>query len=503
MLPASRKILPLFILVLLSPALKAQQDKLAVDSIVTRIKELLEVYNERTLYVDTSDYETGGYHADNINLQIASSLGACNEIVRLVIKGADVNNMSGGVATPLHYAVTSGSKLAVEVLLLLGAEPDKYDVYGNTPLIAAVRSNDLEMSELLIRYGASVLKADRFGSTPLHHAVALGYFYIADMLLYYDAPLETRDVEGNTPLMTGVSFSYYDICDLLLQNGADPDAGDKKGFTPLMAAAQNGDTLLLKMLTDAGANLYAFNREGLDALGCAIRSGNREAVRFLLKAGNRWVYKDRNLKYPMALAEYYGQRSIIQLLKEYGLDSPGKEYSLEKMSFTAGALFSTHYMLMTGSVSLSDPERKFGVSAGAAFNPFYYRLLVKGSDNVIYQYRVNTSVISAGLFREFMLHKNYINSKLSFIPSLSAGYRFYSRYAGSDNKPDAGFCIIPSAEIKCNIQNFGLSAGLTYLKTPFYKVSPVWFSLKVTYSIGQTSSGATFKRIRLYNYEQN
>lgn len=487
----------------LSPLIKAQQDSLAVDSIVTRINALLEVYKERALYVDTSDYVTGGYSADDINLQIAASFGACDEIVRLVIKGADVNNMEGNVATPLHYAVASGSRLAVEILLLLGALPDKYDVYGNTPLISAVRSNDLEMSELLIRYGAPVSQTDRFGSTPLHHAVALGYFYIADMLLYYDAPLEARDVEGNTPLLAGVSFGYYDICDLLLQNGADPNVADKKGFTPLMVAAQNGDTLILRMLTDAGANIYAFNDEGLDALGCAVRSGNSNAVLFLLSKGNRWKYPDENLKHPMALAEYYGRKDIIPLLMRYGMSRQKKQFALDRFTCSAGAIFTTHYLMLTGSVALSDPETRYGLSAGAAFNPFNYRLLVKGSDDVIYQYRVNSSVLSAGLFREFLLSKNFGNSKMSFIPSISAGYRFYSKYAGTNDKPDDSFCLIPSAEMKWSLKNFGLSAGVTYLKTPYHKVSPAWFSLRISYAIGKTSSGAAAKKIRLYNYEQN
>jgi ankyrin repeat protein len=501
MSPANKKILILIFLGLLSTALKAQPDSLAVDSIVTRINNLLEVYNERTLYVDTSDYVSTGFDAEDINLQIAASLGACNEIVRLYVRGADVNNMAGGVATPLHYAVSSGSKEATEILLLLGALPDKYDVYGNTPLISAVRSDDLEIAELLIRYGASVSQTDRSGSTPLHHAIALGYFYIADMLLYYDAPTDIKDNEGNTPLMVGVNFGYYDMCDLLLQNGADPNAPDKKGFTPLMIAAQNGDTLMLKMLFNAGANLYAFNREGVDALGCAIRNGHKEATLFLLDNGNKWEYRDNNEKQPVSLAEYYGRRDLIPLLNEHGLKSP-MELSLEKIRLSAGAMFTSHYFLLSGSVALFEPRVRAGIVVSAAFNPFRYRLLLEGEGDVIYQYRVNTSVISAGFFKELMFRKNFGNSKLSFMPAISAGYRFYSRYSGTNDKPDAGFCLIPSAEMKLTYHNFGLSGGLTYLSTPYYKVSPLWFSLKVSYTPGKDSSAASAKKIRLYNYEQ-
>ncbi|HOR09461.1 MAG TPA: hypothetical protein PLM05_05595, partial [Bacteroidales bacterium] len=60
-----------------------------------RIREILEVYNDRTVYVDTSEYVHGFEGADDINLQTAASTGACSEIIRLVSRGADVNTHFG------------------------------------------------------------------------------------------------------------------------------------------------------------------------------------------------------------------------------------------------------------------------------------------------------------------------------------------------------------------------------------------------------------------------
>jgi hypothetical protein len=209
------------------------------------------------------------------------------------------------------------------------------------------------------------------------------------------------------------------------------------------------------------------------------------------------------MKHPAALAGYYGHKDLIPLLREYGIYLQKKQFNLDRLTISAGTMLTSHYMLLTGTAALTDPELKFGITAGASFNPFHYRLLVLGSDNVIYQYRVNTSVISAGLFREFMLGSSFVNGKISIVPSLSAGYRFYSNYAGTNQKPDDSFCLIPAAEMRWSMKNFGLSAGAAYLKTPYYKVSPAWFSLKVAYIIGKTSSGAAAKKIKLYNYEQN
>ncbi len=495
-----RIIIVSLVLIFLSPCVKAQQDSVAIDSIVKRIKVLLDDYNEEILIVDTSSFITEGYDNEDINLQIAASMGACNEIVRYFSKGADVNNFVGGVATPLHYAVSSESIMAVEILLLLGASPDMPDKYGYTPLIAAVMADNLEIAELLIRFGASLTKTDHNLSSPLHHAAALGFFYTTDMLLYYDAPVEMYDYEGNTPLMLGVSFSNYDITDILLRAGADPSTTDKKGVTPLMVAAQNGDTLMLRMLVNAGANLYSSNDDDYDALGCAVRYGKAEAVSFLLHYGNRWNYRNNGLKNPVDIAEYYSQGKLLPLLTQYGLAEEPK-FALEELTFSAGARFTSHYLLMDGSVSLTEPRKKAGFTLGAATNPFSWKLLVKESD-ATYQYMVNTYLVYAGVFKEFELGETAAGNILKVIPSLSAGYRFYSDYEGVDRKPENKFCIIPSADICWKMKYFGISTGLSYMQTPFLKVFPIWMNLKLSYTLMQKSPIVSGKKIKIYNYEK-
>ena len=488
------------LLILFGLSAFAQPDSLAIDSILQRIRDILKVYNEQVLFVDTSDYLTDEYYADDINLQLAASKGACNEILRLYAKGADVNNSLGNTATPLHYAVSSGKKEAVEILLLLGAQTDNQDMYGNTPLISAVRASDLEMAELLIRFGALPDGADRNRSIPLHHASALGYFYIADMLLYYDAKTELQDLEGNTPLMTGVGFGYYDIADILLQSGANPNAPDKRGFTPLMTAAQNGDTLMMRLLLNAGANLYAINNEGIDALGCAVLYGHKEAAEFLLDAGNRWNYNGRENSDPVNLARNYGRSELLQMMIERGMEGK-KEFALEEFSFSAGGMFTTHYPMALVSIALTEPGLKGGITVGAAFSPENQRMLTVGADDIIYQYKVKSSVIYAGVFREFLLNNPGMGYRWSLVPSIAAGYRFYSLYEGTNTRPDDKFCIIPAAEITWSMRRFTLGSGLTYLDTPFYKVSPLWFTLKASYTLTRDSKSITGKKIRLYNYE--
>lgn len=500
MAPALKRLSFSLLFILCGLSVFAQPDSLAVDSVFSRIMVILEEYNKQVLFVDTSEYFTEGLYTDDLNLQIAASKGACNEILRLFVKGADVNNNVGKTATPLHYAVSSGRKEAVEILLLLGAGSDVQDMYGNTPLISAVRADELEISEMLIRYGASPDGADKNNSTPLHHSSSLGYFYLTDMLLYYDAQTELDDLEGNTPLMTGVGFGYYDIADILMQAGADPNATDKRGFTPLMAAAQTGDTLMMRLLLNAGANLYSINNDGIDALGCAVIYGQTEAAEFLLDTGDRWNYKGRENSDPVNLARNLGRRDVLQMMLGRGM-AGREDFSLEELSVSAGGMFTTHYLMASASISLTEPGLKAGLTLGAAFNASNQRMLTEGEDDILYQYKVNSSVIYAGVFRKFILSKPGTANTWSFVPSVMAGYRFYSLYEGTNSRPDNKFCIIPSAEISWSLQRFSLASGLTYLNTPFYDVFPVWFTLKASYTLTRDYRIFSGKKIRLYNYE--
>lgn len=499
MTPAMRRFVLTAILLISVFSLKGQTDSLVVDSITGRIREILDEYNSYSIYVDTSDYIDDRYIGDDLNLQTAASLGACNEIIRLYVKGADVNNFVGRTATPLHYAVNSGKWEAVEILLLLGADPEKRDMYGNTPLITAVRGNLPVIAEKLIRYGASVTETDRQNSAPIHHAAALGNFYITDLLLYYDCPTELFDREGNTPLMTGVYFGYHDIADLLLQSGARPSAADKLGFTPLMAAAQNGDTLMMRLLTDAGAYLYAVNEYGLDALDCAIISSDKEAVAFLLGKGSRWDKESQKGLSSIQLAEKYGNREIVKLLNEHGIHD-NSILSFSELSASAAGWFTTHYTLGGGSVTMEDPVRRLGIILGAAVNPSNQSLQVRKDDNIIYQYRVRSNIIYGGIMKEYPVSSATNGLRLSFIPSLSLGYRFHSLYEGTGERPDNSVCIMPAADMRISRGSFGISAGVAYLNMPFYRVSPVWLTLKASYQLTRSMGNFSGKRTRIYHY---
>jgi hypothetical protein len=161
-----------------------------------------------TLWVDTSDYIQNDYAANDKNLQIAASLGACNEIIRLFVRGADVNSRAGGTEAPIHYAVSSKSGRLWRYCCCLGQTLKRKTSGVIHPLVVAVRADLPVIAEKLI--ATALILTILTGRTPPRciTRAALGNFGITDMLLYYDARTEIPDNEGQ--------YSPHDRCLLWL-----------------------------------------------------------------------------------------------------------------------------------------------------------------------------------------------------------------------------------------------------------------------------------------------
>ncbi len=469
---------------------------MTTDTSLSRYYALMQDYMKSVVFIDTSDYVQDYPEALNTNLMTASYSGFCTEIARFYVKGADINCMSYEDATPLHFAVEAGKLNAAEILLLLGASTERQDIFGKFPLLVAAETNNIEMADLLIRYGANIDTCDFSGVTSLHTAASNGNFYMTDMLIFHNARLDVKDKEGNTPLMISVWRGYYDITDLLLQSGANPDITDKKGFTPLMMAAQNGDTLMMSLLIKAGANLYSINSYGYDALCIAIRNGQTDAVNYLLKAGQQWFVPKNGKVNPKTVAVKYGNKNMD--LSKYAIK---KHLYFDQITFSAGGITTNHLSLLRGEVSVREPELKAGIFAAYSFYPVSSRVLVEKPD-AIYQYRVMTSLIEAGVYKEFPFSDDPTTGTWSVVTSLSGAYRFFSEYNGTNFRPENKFCIIPSAGIQWNLRKLSITSDISYMNTPFYKMSPLWIDLKFSINFFSGKSVSPGKKIKIYRDEQ-
>lgn len=102
--------------------------------------------------------------------------------------------------TPLHWAVTNGSKSILELLLENGADVNAKNNKDSTPLHYAANNYLASLATLLIKHGADVNAKTNCGNTPLHFAAASSNTVVAKVLLNNDADVNCKNNDGRTPL---------------------------------------------------------------------------------------------------------------------------------------------------------------------------------------------------------------------------------------------------------------------------------------------------------------
>jgi ankyrin repeat protein len=384
--------------------------------------------------------------------------------------------------TPLLYAVANNRLDAVKVLLNYDIDINVMTTYWETPLLAAVKNGNVDIAEALIRDSADTKVSDKYGATPLHYAAIYGYFYMVDMLLYYEAAVYSKTNDGTTPLMTAVWAGYSDISDLLIQNGADPEEKDNLGFTPFLIAAQNGDTVIMEMLIKRNINLYEVNSFNYNALDIAIKSNQKEATAYLLKKGDKWASSENNPVSPYSVAAKYVRKEIAVLLEKNNIPRTYK-FGFDQVAISA-SFRNCFYDYFTGiGVLFKEPSINGGIFLGLDVKPGYTRVLMKESETKFYQYFNKSSMIYAGLFKDFAITDFPYKGNWIFSGSLAAGYSYGNKLKGTSITPENKIRIIPGIGLKWTNDRLNFYSNIEIIKSEFYKVGPLWLRLGVSYNI--------------------
>lgn len=154
--------------------------------------------------------------------------------------------------TLLHSAAAAGNLTLVELLLHLGAEPDRTDIGGHAPLYSV--GNECKapgggkVVRALVQAGANVNARDGVKHcTALHMAARRGNAEVAEALLDCGADIELEDSLGDTPLRRSVNCNKTDVAMLLIARGADVHSKGSKGLTPFLAARSSAMKQLLQV----------------------------------------------------------------------------------------------------------------------------------------------------------------------------------------------------------------------------------------------------------------
>ncbi len=211
----------------------------------------------------------------------------------LLSRGADVSAESELHHTALMVAANyRGSIATVQAMLTRGASaaaPANQPV-GRvvSPLLYAVWSGDRDKVALLLDRGADVrakvsIGGGIFTATPLQLAIFQRDAAMVRLLASRGAPVDALGEAGATPLADAVFSNTPEIIATLVSLGADVNQVDQQGETALMHAAMidHGETGVLEALLAAGARRDLVAPDKRTALAMAREYRHADHVRKL------------------------------------------------------------------------------------------------------------------------------------------------------------------------------------------------------------------------------
>jgi ankyrin repeat protein len=268
---------------------------------------------------DLQSRDPGGNNL--LHLACAGTEPARERLVKAILKhNVSVNERNFSDYTPLHIAVTSGSRALIDLLLAAGARIDARLPDGRSALFicrhefigylldrnadSGLKSNDGRTAfvEALLsqdRERIAAFKASgHFGVEPkafrignedvtLWEAAASGNLAQLRGILQAEASqVQLREVQfGETALHRAVLAERAAAVELLLAAGAQPSAGNHLWRTPLHYGAATGNLAVVKMLVEAGSNVFALDARGSTPLHEAAAARHTEVYEFLLRNG--------------------------------------------------------------------------------------------------------------------------------------------------------------------------------------------------------------------------
>ncbi|XP_061562551.1 ankyrin repeat and SOCS box protein 3 isoform X2 [Phycodurus eques] len=233
------------------------------------------------------------------------------DIVRILVRSADLEARDDYKITPLFLAAQYGQRECLEVLVGAGANVNTQASDLASPLLLASQEGHLACVDFLLEHGADAnLPCSRdWPQLPIHAAAQFGHLGVLRRLVAVTDRACDRGEDAVSPLYLAVHGCRVASVELLLDEGFGPDGQDCAAFlclhSPLSLALERGYSEAAGMLLAAGAAVRekewapVFARDDADMLKLLL--------------DHRWLYP------PRLSSDEAGRRSKTALkMAEFG-----------------------------------------------------------------------------------------------------------------------------------------------------------------------------------------
>jgi len=406
-------------------------------------------------------------NSDYILLEAAEK-GEIDVIEKMHLDSVKVNVKNIEGVTPLMFAAENGHTKIVKLLVNKGADINIVPKYSKvTPLIAAVKNNHVEIVEFLLKNNANANDIDEVMQTPLIYAAAYGYPLAAEILLRSGA---NPDLAPNyeTPLSVATFYNDSDLVKILLTAGANPNLVDKKGFTPIMTASQKGNIKNIKLLLNSKANIQMRNNQGYTALDLAVIHGETDALNLLIENGAKVNNKINSGTSTRELAILMGEKSMSQTLRKAGAK---RSYIPSVNTFVVSSTYAFNTKNFYMNYEFTAGEDRYGVDAtfGYSIRPFRKKVLIKRTENQLYQFKEFRNGFYLGLNKRFRIYKQG-NTERGILLGVKEAY-YFGGYSGV-KRNFSHFTTSPVAGIYFRNPNTGISLCYEHTNMQFENSVP-------------------------------
>jgi len=213
-----------------------------------------------------------------------------SDLEKQIENGFNINATFRGNLTILHYAIMERKFDFVKVLIEKGADINDQTNDLWTPLYLATSStwrND-SIAEYLINKGANIEIGAKYGFTPIFNTVSYSNepnYYIFKLLIDSGANIDISCPKccNQTLFIRCCYWGTTDMINLLLEKGIDINQVDCKGRNGLTLAIMEGNNNIVEYLLEEGINKNQVDNRGYKPLDYAKNSGRKEIIQMIEK----------------------------------------------------------------------------------------------------------------------------------------------------------------------------------------------------------------------------